>query len=168
MIIRTACDEDARSVAQVHVACYQRAYKGLIPDSYLRNLSVDRQQQFFQRAIAERFEEIVVIEEEGSVLGEMAIGPCRDENMKAESAAEIWGIYISPDHWRKGFGKALAQWAIRQLRSRGHKVVTLWVLEGNVAARAFYEAMGFTVDGATKEMRIGAPLTAIRYRTALD
>ena len=55
-----------------------------------------------------------------------------------------------------------------ELGARGHKVVTLWVLEKNIAARKFYEAMGFTLDGATKEVRIGTTLKTVRYRKSIN
>lgn len=56
----------------------------------------------------------------------------------------------------------------RILRSRGHVEVVLWVFEANERARKFYEAMGFAADGSTKVLTPGAPLTAVRYRKALE
>jgi len=53
------------------------------------------------------------------------------------------------------------------LASRGYFIVTLWVLVANNQARRFYEAMGFQTDGATKEVQLGIPLTAVRYRKKL-
>ena len=53
------------------------------------------------------------------------------------------------------------------LASRGYSVATLWVLEANDQARRFYEAMGFKTYGVTKEVQLGIPLTAVRYRKKL-
>jgi hypothetical protein len=53
------------------------------------------------------------------------------------------------------------------LASRGRFFATLWVLDANAQARRFYEAMGFELDGATKEVNLGAPLKAVRYRKKL-
>jgi hypothetical protein len=40
-LVRAARPEDARSVAEVHVASWRHAYRGLLPDDYLERLSVD-------------------------------------------------------------------------------------------------------------------------------
>ncbi len=53
------------------------------------------------------------------------------------------------------------------LQARGHREVVLWVLEGNSAARRFYEAVGFALDGASKMVELGKPLKAVRYKKAL-
>jgi ABC-type sugar transport system substrate-binding protein len=34
-------------------------------------------------------------------------------------------------------------------------------------ARRFYEAMGYEADGATKQVDLGAPFAAVRYRKSL-
>ena len=53
------------------------------------------------------------------------------------------------------------------LSARGFGRIVLWVFEGNDSARRFYEAMGYTPDGATKIIEVGAPLPAIRYSRRL-
>jgi len=58
--------------------------------------------------------------------------------------------------------------AEKKLISRNYRQVVLWVFEGNAAARRFYEAMGFEVDGASKTLNPGTPLQAIRYRKQLE
>lgn len=49
------------------------------------------------------------------------------------------------------------------LSAHGFGRIVLWVFEGNDRARRFYEAMGYTPDGATKIIEVGAPLPAVRY-----
>jgi L-amino acid N-acyltransferase YncA len=51
--------------------------------------------------------------------------------------------FRSPTYWRRGIGRRLAQEAERILLARGFRKIVLWVLEGNTAARSFYEAMAF-------------------------
>jgi ribosomal protein S18 acetylase RimI-like enzyme len=66
-----------------------------------------------------------------------------------------------------GIGKRLAGEAERILKSRGYEQAVLWVLEGNRQARRFYEAIGFGLEGETRVVDLGTPLTAVRYRKAL-
>jgi len=69
-------------------------------------------------------------------------------------------LYVAPEAQRRGCGTALLQHA----RSRGDELL-LWTFEANAAARAFYEAHGFCVDGpADSDNEEGAP--ALRYRWA--
>ena len=51
-------------------------------------------------------------------------------------------LYIHPDHWRQGIGKALLDFA------REHSPEHLWLytLQVNVNARAFYEKNGFVAE----------------------
>jgi len=40
-------------------------------------------------------------------------------------------------------------------------------IRGNDAARRFYEARGFTINGGMKTLQVGKPLEAVRYRKSL-
>ena len=86
-----------------------------------------------------------------------------------EAVAEIAAIYILPQHWRKGAGRALCDRALAEARGRDYKAVTLWVLASNDDARRFYETMGFSLDGAAKADRAtdGNELHEIRFRMAI-
>jgi ribosomal protein S18 acetylase RimI-like enzyme len=167
MTIRWAYAEDAHELARVHVASWQTAYRGMVPDSVLKSFTIDKWQDHLQKAITEQTEDIAVIEEHGKLLAYTIIGPSRDDDMNTGNCGEIWGLYISPDHWRKGLGSRLTEWALGELRSRGYHIVTLWVFQRNVAAVKFYEAMGFVIDGATRRIRADAPL-AVRYSKQLS
>lgn len=56
---------------------------------------------------------------------------------------EIVSIYLLPEYIGKGWGKALLQRALEELRKEGYGDIFLWVLEENRNARGFYERMGF-------------------------
>jgi ribosomal protein S18 acetylase RimI-like enzyme len=161
-IIRRATPEDALSLAEIHVASCQSAYRDILPDSVRKGFTVDKWVSKFQQMIAEETQVIALIKDKEKILGYTIIGPNRDEDLE-DNCGEVWGLYISPDHWRKGLGTQLTKWACRQLKSRGYDIGTLWVFQTNLAAREFYQAMGFTSDRATKEVKPGAPL-AVRYR----
>lgn len=86
----------------------------------------------------------------------------RDDDLD-DTYGEIWGIYLLPSYWNKGFGTILMNWGINELSDRGYKGASLWVLEENLNARAFYEKLGFTCDGVIKEIRLGTILKEVRY-----
>ena len=166
MQLRRATAGDAPTLAQVHVAAWHAAYQGLVPDTYLQNFTLQRREAAFQAAIAAGTEETYLAEEHGRAVGILTIGASRDTDLDGQTCGEIWGIYLLPTEWRRGIGKALVQEAEHILCDRGFHKIVLWVLAGNTAARAFYAAMGFCPDGATKLVTLGLPLQAVRYAKA--
>jgi GNAT superfamily N-acetyltransferase len=168
--VRAATVADASRIAEIHVATWREAYRGLIPDSILVGLDVGRRTSFWQRMIAVGRDPVLVAEAGGSVVGFCSLIPTRDEDDDPAKVGEIAAIYVLPNEWRKGFGRRLCEAAVANARKRGWALVTLWVLETNAAGRRFYEAFGFRGDGATKVDRstVGEPLVEVRYRLGLD
>ncbi|MFC1525913.1 GNAT family N-acetyltransferase [Candidatus Latescibacterota bacterium] len=138
-----------------------------MPESHLQSFTVESRIGPFRQSLASGAEQTYVAECDGQVVGFLTVGDCRDADVDTQTTGEIWGIYLSPDYWRKGIGTSLSRYGEGLLRSRGRAVATLWVLEANDQARRFYEAMGFAPDGVTRQVDLGSPLTAIRYRKDL-
>jgi hypothetical protein len=66
--------------------------------------------------------------------------------------------------------------SVRRTADEGYREAILWVLAGNERARRFYEAAGWTLDGAQKTEHIGGAgaaagagttVTEVRYRRTL-
>jgi ribosomal protein S18 acetylase RimI-like enzyme len=151
MIIRSARRDDALPIATIHVRSWQVAYRGVVPDEFLDAMSIEERHLRWQQ-ILEVGQSATWIAEEGDIaLGWISAGANRDSD-STQSSGEIWAVYIDPDHWRKGVGRALCTVAEQELRSRGYREVTLWVLEGNERAIRFYQSIGFAHD--TCEARI--------------
>jgi ribosomal protein S18 acetylase RimI-like enzyme len=166
--IRRATPDDALALATLHIDSWRSAYRGFVPTSYLDGLDYDQRTARFRESLAARAEETYLAEGDGDILGFLTVGPCRDEDVDGEVTGEIWGIYLAPQHWRKGIGTALCRYGEQLLRARGYRQAVLWVFADNDQARRFYEAMGFVADGASKVLRPGAPLEAVRYRKGLE
>ena len=81
-------------------------------------------------------------------------GPYRIDQDSARrdrlQGGEIYAIYVDPQHWGTGAGRALMAAALSHLAGEGLSPVRLWVLADNHRARRFYERHGFTADGTTK------------------
>lgn len=85
-----------------------------------------------------------------------------------DATAEITAIYLLEGAWGKGGGTMLVGEATGAMARAGYTRVTLWVLEGNLRARRFYEARGWGRDGAFKvENRESFELRELRYVRAL-
>jgi ribosomal protein S18 acetylase RimI-like enzyme len=167
MNIRPATVDDAPALARVHVDSWRAAYRELVPESSLQRFNYQWREERFRESLAAGAEETYVVGLDKEIVGFLTLGAARDPDLDATRTGEIWGIYISPDHWRRGIGRRLAEEAEEMLRSRGCERAVLWVLAGNQQARRFYEAMGFDLDGQSQDIDWGTPLTAVRYAKAL-
>ena len=109
----------------------------------------------------------VLVEEDGELLGITTCGESRDDDVD-ESVGEIRSFFVAPGRWGGGVGRALMEGALDSLRERGHSTATVWSFAANDRANAFYEALGFTRDGAEDSTgEEWADLPGIRYRRSL-
>lgn len=165
MEIRRAQDGEAQVIAKVHVASWQGAYRGLIPDEILDGLSVERRAQWWSQAIKDpEIDVFVSLDEAGRIVGFASIQASRDADAP-EATGELTTIYLLPEWWGRGRGRALLETCLDRARQRGFARVTLWVLDSNQRARRFYEKAGFTTDGASKTETVapGVVLEEVRY-----
>jgi ribosomal protein S18 acetylase RimI-like enzyme len=163
---RAGVPADADAIAQVHVASWQVAYRGIVPDEHLDGLdwreraAVRRGQ--LERAAEERIRVDVAIDG-GSVVGFVASGPERVADPSEPEGYEVYALYVDPVAWDRGIGRDLLGRAVAD--APADTAVVLWVLEDNARGRAFYQRQGFRADGArTSTMRAGKELPELRYR----
>ncbi len=164
--IRYAAAGDARALAEIHAAAWEKAYQGIIPGTHAEAKDIEGSEERYRRTIGSHTEDAAVVEENGEICGFTVIGPSRDSDTAAENPGEIRGLFISPAHWRQGLGRMLTEWALEELRKQGFGTAILWLLERNEMAAGFYESMGFARDGAVREIGPGAP-RVVRYRRVL-
>ncbi len=164
--IRKAEPSDARSIAEVHIAAWQAAYRGLLPDTTLEHLSVEDAEVRWRERLVEPWAEILVLTQDEQIVGYVGYGPTRDESLDPEKVGEIYVLYVTPAAWRKGYGTDLLREAMHRLCQGASREVILWVLHNNEQAIAFYEAAGFLVDGAkqVKRRQDGTSMIVARYR----
>jgi ribosomal protein S18 acetylase RimI-like enzyme len=169
--VRDARPGDAAAIAAVHVLGWKAAYRAQMPAHVLDSLDVlERERDWRDRLSAVSHEPVdltLVVEDAGTVVGFLSAGRARDEDA-GDDTAEVTAIYVSPDRLGEGFGRALFARGEKQLRDMGFRAATLWVLEGNHRAIAFYEAAGWRHDGSRSAHSVaGLRLPVIRYRTML-
>ena len=160
--VRFADFYDSKILGYIHCQSWISAYKTIIPDSILDDISVEKREKYFQKALSEKLEEDVLIFNESNPVGFLTLGKCRDKDSD-NFWGEIWGIQLLPSYWSQGIGTELINWGINELKNRAFTKISLWVLEENINARKFYEKIGFKHDGTIKELNIGRPLNVYRY-----
>jgi GNAT superfamily N-acetyltransferase len=169
--IRDARPSDAAQLALVHVRSWQEAYRGLVPQAYLDGLDPVQRRPGWERTL-DRTDParggVLVAEDDARLVGFASYGPSRDDDAGPGPTGEVFAIYLLPEAWGHGTGRQLMDAAVAGLTAAGYERAALWVLDGNARARRFYQAAGWTADGAVKQDdRWGFPLTETRYRRSL-
>ncbi|MFG2812649.1 GNAT family N-acetyltransferase [Streptomyces sp. NPDC048410] len=156
--IRPMALPDCDRVAEIRVAGWRHAYRGLVPQAELDELSVEadaeRRRAHFARPDDPTTH--LVAERAGRVVGWASVGPYRDGETRTEDA-ELYALYADPAHIGTGVGRALLTEALA--RTATHPRMLLWVLRDNTRARRFYERAGFRPDGAED----GTAVPEVRY-----
>ena len=68
----------------------------------------------------------------------------------------LWAVFVSPRHRRRGIGRTLVETAVAHALANGARRVNLTVFVPNEAAVALYESLGFQHFGTEPEaIRIG-------------
>jgi len=164
MEVRGATAADAEAIGAVQERGWQVAYRNIFPAAELARGGFIQVERWRDRlANPPPGWSTFVVERGGSVIGFASVGPSRDE----EGLGELYAIYVDPDAWSTGAGRALIERCEATLAGR-YDEATLWVLEDNPRARAFYERGGWAPDGARKaEERWGVRAPEVRYRKEL-
>lgn len=96
-------------------------------------------------------EQVLVAEIGGRVAGFAVI-------LVADGKAELDGLFVEPELWRRGIGAALVEAATLEARRKGLSLLTV---VASPSAKEFYERCGFTAEGET-ETRFGPALKMSR------
>lgn len=139
IIIRKAHIEDLKEVAGIAVNGWKAAYKGIIDEEYLKNMSVEET----YRKIKEGYQKNKYIVAE---LNNEIVGFCRytlnysksDEN----ADGEIIALYVKPELKYNGIGTKMFNYVMNGFEKNGNHRIVLGCLKENYPSRKFYEKMG--------------------------
>ena len=165
-MIRPMQASDVPRVTEIHVFGWRCAYRGIVSDEHL----------FTKMLVSTRLEKTAAwldtdgnadvslgetyVYDDGIVKGFLTIGQCRDEDKAG--VFELGGLYVDPCFKSQGIGRALALYCEEIAVKKGFNEILLWTFEKNAPTRAFYEKLGYTLDGKTMVVEpLGA--TGVRY-----
>jgi ribosomal protein S18 acetylase RimI-like enzyme len=164
MRIREAVLNDVPGIARVHVDSWRTAYRDILPDSFLDELTYESREERWRERLAQAAPQqvmLVVEDASGRLVGFAYGGPERDATPGYDG--EIYAIYLLAERRRQGIGRQLMAASAAALQALGYHALLVWVLEANGPARAFYEALGGRLIGS-KPITIGpADLVEVSY-----
>ncbi|GAS98343.1 GCN5-related N-acetyltransferase [Mycolicibacterium canariasense] len=152
--VRIADTGDYQAVAQVHVASWQQAYRGLVADAFLESIDPELWAHRYE-ARSDDASTMLLAERDQRVIGMVRFGPDRHRAY----AGEIYALYVTPGEQRGGVGSALLNAALQHLPQ---PIVQLWCAAGNSQAQSFYERHGFAADGADDDYVVGECVVPIK------
>ncbi|HVG74182.1 MAG TPA: GNAT family N-acetyltransferase [Thermoleophilaceae bacterium] len=120
----------------------------------------------FDELLANPAVSVLIAEDNEEVVGYVGCGTSRDDDI-GDNVGEIRSLFVASSSWRTGVGKALTTAALDDLRERGYTEAIVWSFASNDRANRFYEAQGFTRDGAERTEERFADIPSVRYRRNL-
>jgi GNAT superfamily N-acetyltransferase len=167
MLLRPAVPGDEMDVARVHVRSWQAGYRGLLPDAYLDGLQPEERAARYTFASENVRDPVTIVAvDDGVLCGFATTSPARD--MDVPDDGELCALYVDPEWWRRGVGRALIGAARTRLCETGFRHAVLWLLAGNARADRFYRMDGWAPDGLRRSDTMwGVAVDEVRYRRAL-
>jgi ribosomal protein S18 acetylase RimI-like enzyme len=132
---------DAEEIARVHVQCWQESYAELLPDEFLKSLSVDAKIEQWRQTISDPQVFKRVAREAARIVGFVSCGPAREGAVKGADG-EIFAIYILKAFHGRKIGRSLIAAAARFWLSKGGRKLIVLSMAGNTQVTGFYEALG--------------------------
>ena len=143
MIVRTALETDAKSIAELHTKSWRIAYKDVLSQKYLaEEIDRDRLTIWTDRLSSRPANQIILVAEQGqSFLGFACVYLDHD----AEWGALLDNLHVQPELKGNGIGTTLMYKVVRVCENQSS--LHLWVLECNVSAQGFYKKLGAVHSG---------------------
>jgi len=165
--VRVARPDDVGAIAALHVASWRWAYRGLLAEEILAELSVESRASTWAELVEDP-EVAVLLAERGGALGGFASACATRDADAPRGTGEVAAIYLSEGAAGTGLGSELFARIQDELRALGFTRATLWVLATNGRARRFYEREGWRWDGARSDHQIQCDRQPIvRYAAGL-
>lgn len=163
--MRVATAADAAAIAELHLASQRIAYRGLVPDAALDPGGVAARTATWAAALATGWP-VFLAEDGDRLVAFCSLEPTPDADDDARQVAHIGSLHARPERRGRGLGSVLLERATGWAREAGYRELTLHVLEGNVAARTFYERRGWRQDG-WRGTYGDTGVAVVRYRSTI-
>ena len=154
-MIREARPDEAGTLAAIQRDASLAALAEIFPPE-LYPYPLDDVIRRWKESLADAEVTVLVAEEDGTAAG---VAGCRSEWLD--------GLYVLPQWWSRGVGRALHDEALDRLRGDSCERCHLWVLEDNDRARQFYERLGWAENGTSRVVPFPPNPIDVGYTIAL-
>jgi GNAT superfamily N-acetyltransferase len=155
---------DHTRIAALHVASWRNAYRGSLPENFLNQQIEDERLNHWKTRLSapDADRRCVLLAEYGDKLLGFA---CVLLDEAPHWGACLDNLHVNPAFKRQRLGRHLFAMAVRWvLEKEPGWPLHLWVFEGNLGARCFYEDVGGqAVSCERKRMPGGVFISSVRY-----
>lgn len=138
--LRLAVPADADQIADIFLACWTTNYATVLPPEDIAGWDLDRARTVWAAHLANPKDKVRIFVDCGTVRGLI-------RSHIDGSTGTIDSLYVDAAASGRGIGRRLVEAACEEFTTAGCASVKLWVFETNLAARGFYERLGFAPDG---------------------
>lgn len=157
MLIRIASISDAHGIASVHVDSWRSAYIGIIPDKYLKAISIHERERRWNSILSMEGSKTYIAELNNRIVAFMNFGSHR--RILSLNHGEIYAIYAVREIWGRGVGHALMKKAISYMVDEECSKISVNVLLRNVRGMNFYKKHGFSIVAeSARSLTIGSAI----------
>lgn len=144
--IRNVKKEDIPSVVDIQIKGWQTAYKGIIEDEYLNNLSNEYEFRIKKMEKNYMTNGFIVAEQNDEVVAFCRYVFNNSFSQEIENAdCELCAIYVRPDLKHCGIGTQLFNYVINEFKNKNKSTMILWCLNDNESSKNFYTKIGGTI-----------------------
>lgn len=170
--VRECRSDDAATIAGLQVRAWAAAYRAMLPDDALAELTSEaataRWRDHWRESLTApptgRHRVLLAVDEQRAA-GFAAFGPATDTDRWPRTDAELYALHVDPDLTGRGNGGRLLNAAVDTLRDDGFLAGYVWVMESDTALTDFLTAAGWGPDGARSLMDIGRSIPTVRLHT---
>ena len=140
--VRRAEPFDARSVAEIHVQCWQEAFAHLVPAENLARLNVDQRERRWSEILSFPGANIWLALDGKKIVGFAGSSENREPDLPVDR--ELQALYVLASHLDTEAEQLLLGTVI------GDSSAVLWIADKSPRVLTFYIRNGFKADGTTK------------------
>lgn len=142
-IIRLATEKDIPRILEL----YGDLVISTAPSELNRNPVADDYKRAFAQIQAVNGQELLVAEEDGRILGTMALVIVPTLSHGGLPWAGVEHVVVDADYRRKGIGKLMMDYVLAQAKNAGCYKIQLISDKSRIEAHKFYEAIGYKASG---------------------
>lgn len=143
VIIRRVKKEDIPSIVDIKIKGWQDAYKRIIDDEYLNNLSNEYDSRIKKMEKTYMNNGFIIAELDNQIVGFCSY--IFDNSFSPEIAnadCELSALYVKPELKSNGIGTLLFEYVTNEFKKQNKQIMVLWCLKENEPSKKFYTKMG--------------------------
>ena len=152
--IRNIEYDDIPDVVDIRIRGWQVAYKNIIDQDYLNNLSneYDKNTERIQKNY--NYNGFIVALKDDKVVGFCRYIFNNNFSNDIDCDSELLALYVKPELKGLGIGNKLFNYVVNEFKNNNKHKMILWCLKENYPSRMFYEHMG-CINKYEKSVLIG-------------